>query len=258
MNLESSASAAPSPGDAQRAAFAEENRGGLVADHLAVSQAAVSAALATVFRGKFCEAILPNRTARSFERNEALYDVGGRDRFFFFLQAGFVKVGAVADDGREVIYDVRNGKDVVGELCLSEARRPDRAVALEHTEAVPVSRDEIMEILRQRPELFSRLIEVLGHALVEAYQQVNTLATDDTLGRLAKTLLRLAAKIGKRTGAEVELQAYLTQEDLAQMVAARRERVSTALNFLRRKGAVHYLPHGHLSLKVEALEGDAA
>jgi CRP/FNR family cyclic AMP-dependent transcriptional regulator len=173
---------------------------------------------------------------------------------FFFLQTGFVKVGAVTADGRELIYDVRGGNDVVGELCLSEAQRPDRAVALEHTQAIAVQRDEVLEILSQRPELFARLIDVLGHALVEAYQQVNTLATDDTLGRVAKTLLRLAAKFGNRSGEDVEIQAYLTQEDLAQMVAARRERVSTALNFLRRRGAVHYLPHGHLSLNIEALE----
>ena len=151
---------------------------GFVADDFATSQAAVSAALATVFRGKFCEAILPSRNAKSFERNEVLYDIGGRDRTFFFLQAGFVKVGAVTAEGRELIYDVRSGKDVVGELCLSEVRRPDRAVALEHTEAVAVPRDEVMEVLRRRPELFSRLIDVLGHALVEAYEQVNTLATD--------------------------------------------------------------------------------
>ena len=255
MNVERPA--ASSPDRAPAAPFAQDNRAAFVTDDLAASQAAVSAALATMLRGKFCDAILPHRSARSFERNEVLYDIGGQDRTFFFLQAGFVKVGAVTAEGRELIYDVRSAKDVVGELCLSEMRRPDRAVALERTEAVAVPRDDVMQLLRERPELFSRLIEVLGHALVEAYEQVNTLAIDHTLGRVAQTLLRLAAKIGKRSGGDVEIQTYLTQEDLAQMVAARRERVSTALNFLRRKGAVHYLPHGHLSLRVEVLERHA-
>lgn len=65
------------------------------------------------------------------------------------------------------------------------------------------------------------------------------------------------AKIGKRSGPVVEIEKYLTQDELVQTVAARRERVSTALNFLRRQGAVHYLPHGHLSLNVKALESHA-
>jgi hypothetical protein len=38
------------------------------------------------------------------------------------------------------------------------------------------------------------------------------------------------------------------------MVAARRERVSTALNLLRRQGMVHYSTRGHLMLDVRALE----
>src|SRR2546429_7675623 len=62
------------------------------------------------------------------------YEVGDQERTFFFLQDGFVKVGTVTSDGHELIYDVRKGGDVVGELCASEPRRPDRAVALEQTD----------------------------------------------------------------------------------------------------------------------------
>jgi DNA-binding IclR family transcriptional regulator len=70
-------------------------------------------------------------------------------------------------------------------------------------------------------------------------------------------LVRLAAKIGKQSGSIVEIEKYLTQEELAQMVAARRERASTTLNFLRRQGTVRYLPHGHLSLNIRVLESHA-
>ncbi|PYU20579.1 MAG: hypothetical protein DMG32_22095 [Acidobacteria bacterium] len=100
-----------------------------------LSQAAVSTALVSVFRGKFCDAILPNRKTTTFKKEEVIYDVGGKERTFFFLQDGFVKVGTITSDGHELIYDVRKGGDVVGELCASETRRPDRAVALEQTKA---------------------------------------------------------------------------------------------------------------------------
>jgi CRP/FNR family transcriptional regulator, cyclic AMP receptor protein len=225
--------------------------GGFADSH---SQAAVSTALASVFRGKFCDAVLPNRTATTFKKGQVIYDVGDTERTLYFLGNGFVKVGTLTSDGHELIYDVRKGGDVVGELCASEPRRPDRAVALEQTDAVAVPFTEVLEIVRRQPELLARLVDVFCHALTEAYAQVNTLAVDDTGIRLAKLLLKLAAKIGQHATSEVEIPTYLTQEEISQMVAARRERVSTALNVFRRKKMIQYTHHGHLLLNVPSLE----
>jgi CRP/FNR family transcriptional regulator, cyclic AMP receptor protein len=219
-----------------------------------LSQAAVSTALMSVFRGKFCDAILPNRKTTTFKKEQVIYDVGDKERTFFFLQDGFVKVGTITSDGHELIYDVRKGGDVVGELCASETSRPDRAVALEQTDAIPVPFQDVMEVVQKQPDLLARLVDVFCRALNEAYTQVNTLAVDDTSHRLAKVLLKLAAKIGQHSGPEVEIPTYLTQEEIAQMVVARRERISTALNFLRRKRMIQYTNHGHLVLNVKALQ----
>jgi CRP/FNR family cyclic AMP-dependent transcriptional regulator len=223
-------------------------------DDSTIRQAAVSTALLSVFRGKFCDAILPNRKITTFKKDDVIYDVGDKERTFFFLQDGLVKLGTITSDGHELIYDVRKGGDVVGELCASEVRRPDRAVALEQTNAIPVSFQDVLEAVRKEPDLVARLVDLFCRALNEAYAQVNTLAVDDTLHRLGKVLLKLAAKIGQRSGPVVEIPTYLTQEEIAQMVAARRERVSTALNFLRRRGMIEYTNHGHLLLNVKALE----
>jgi CRP/FNR family transcriptional regulator, cyclic AMP receptor protein len=223
-----------------------------------LSQAAVSTALISVFRGKFCDAILPNRKTTTFKKDAVIYDVGDSERTFYFLQDGFVRVGTITSDGHELIYDVRKGGDVVGELCASELRRPDRAVALEQTEAIPVPFQDVMEAVRKQPDLLARLVDVFCRALNEAYAQVNTLAVDDTVHRLSKVLLKLAAKIGQASGTEVVIPTYLTQEEIAQMVAVRRERISTALNFLRRKRMIGYTNLGHLLLNVKSLEGYSA
>jgi CRP-like cAMP-binding protein len=167
-------------------------------------------------------------------------------------------VGTITSDGHELIYDVRKGGDVVGELCASETHRPDRAVALEQTEAIPVPFQDVMEVVQKQPDLLARLVDVFCRALNEAYAQVNTLAVDDTVHRLSKVLLKLAAKIGQHSGPEVEIPTYLTQEEIAQMVAVRRERISTALNFLRRKRMIQYSNHGHLVLNVKALQSYSA
>jgi len=206
---------------------AHGNETALVAeiDDLVDRQAAVSAALASVFRGKLCDLIRPNRKTTTFNKHQVIYDMGDGERTLFFLQNGVVKVGTIGASGREVIYDVRKGGDVVGELSASEQVRFDRAVALEQTDALAVPFQEVMELLLKKPDLIAVLVDV-----------------------------GLATKLGRRSGSLVEIPTYFTQEEIAQMAAARRERISTALNSLRRQGLVQYSMRGNLVLNVSALE----
>lgn len=238
----------------EKTLVSKRDAGVLARDDFAIRQASVSSALANVFRGRFCDAILPYRKAVTFLKDDRIYEVGEKERTFFFLLSGFVKVGTITPDGHELIYDVRKSGDVVGELCASQGERPDRAVALEDTKAIPVPYDEVMEVMRKQTDLLDRLLELFCRALTEAYEQVNILAVDDTAHRVVKALLRLAAKIGRRSGETVEIPTYLTQEEISQMVAARRESVSTALNFLRRRAMLHYSNHGYLTLHTTALK----
>jgi CRP-like cAMP-binding protein len=96
-------------------------------------------------------------------------------------------------------------------------------------------------------------VDVFCRALKEAYAQVNSMALDDTVQRLIKVLIGLATKIGQRSGSLVQIPVYLTQEEIAQMAGARRERISTALNSLRRRGIVQYSARGHMVLSMGAL-----
>ena len=134
-----------------------------------------------------------------------------------------------------------------GELCCLQPPRRDRAVAVEATEAVPVPFDEAMDTLARHPTLLRSFVEVFASALAEAYDHVNRLADDNVLEGLIKVLKTLATRLGRPSGNLTEINAYLT---LSQMVVARRERVSTALNSLRRHGIAQYSSRGHLLLVI--------
>jgi CRP/FNR family transcriptional regulator, cyclic AMP receptor protein len=222
-------------------------------DAAVLRMAALSSALVGVFRGRFCDILLPNRAAQSFAADQVVYEIGDQQRTLWFVRQGVVRIGTITADGREIIYDVRKSGDVAGELCAFEPVRRDRAVAVESSSLVPIVFDEVMETLARHPAALQDLVGVFGGALAEAYDQLSSLASDDVMQRLLKTLRTLAEKLGEVSGELVEIGAYLTQEELAQMVMARRERVSTALNILRQRGVVQYSPRGRLRVDMRAL-----
>jgi CRP/FNR family transcriptional regulator, cyclic AMP receptor protein len=218
-----------------------------------LAAATLSIALTGVFRGRFCDILLRDRVPAPFDEDAVVYDLGETQRALWFVRRGVVKVGTITADGREIIYDVRKAGDVVGELCAIEPVRRDRAVVIERADLVQVKFGDAMDALSQNPAALQDFVEVFGGALAEAYDQLNSLAHDDVMRRLSKTLRSLAAKLGDPHGELVEIAIYLTQDELAQMVVARRERVSTALNILRQRGAVQYSPRGRLRVDLRAL-----
>lgn len=102
-----------------------------VNDDAVVRVAAVSSAWVPIFRGRFCDILLPNRATRTFAEDEVIYEMGDKERTFFFVRGGVVKTWTITNEGREIIYDLRKDGDVVGELCALESMRRDRAVAVE-------------------------------------------------------------------------------------------------------------------------------
>jgi CRP/FNR family transcriptional regulator, cyclic AMP receptor protein len=211
------------------------------------------AALAGIFRGRFCDILLRDRVARPFAEGAVIYELGDTQRALWFVRRGVVKVGTITAAGREIIYDVRKDGDVVGELCTFVPVRRDRAVVVEPSELICVALDEALTALAQHPAALQDLVALFGAALAEAYDQLNSVAHDDLMHRVVKTLRSLAHKLGEARGELVEIATYLTQDELAQMVMARRERVSTALNLLRQRGVVQYSPRGRLRVDMRAL-----
>jgi CRP/FNR family cyclic AMP-dependent transcriptional regulator len=217
-------------------------------------RAFVGSVLVTLFRGRFCDTLLPNRPVFTAAKGSAIYEAGDVRRDFFFLRRGVVKVGSVTDDGREVIYDLRKDGDVVGELCVCDTPRRDRAVALESSELSAVPYEEVLDKLQQNRDALHGIFEAVCRALSSSYDQVSLLSSGGVLERLVKVLLRLAKQFGRASGDLTEVETYLTQEEIAQMMASSRERVSVALNLLRDRALVRYSRGGHLLLDVPALE----
>jgi CRP/FNR family transcriptional regulator, cyclic AMP receptor protein len=211
------------------------------------------AAISTTFEGRLCQILLKDRPVTTVDKAQVIYDAHECVPNIFFVRSGFVKICAIMEDGHELIYDIRKMGDVLGELCASRHPRQDRAVALAETEIIAVPYEDILDVVQGDRGLLREFVQLFSDPLSETYEQLGSMAHGDVPARLVRVLARLAATIGQPVGAYTELPIYLTQETIAQMVAVRREKISTAMNLLRRRGVLDYSRAGNIVFDAAAL-----
>ncbi len=205
-------------------------------------------ALSGCFRGKLCEQLM-NRPGRPVEKGEFIYGLGDPAQSVFFLRRGFVKLTSLTEDGHELILRLHQTGEVFGELCHCTGERREQAVAMEDSEIVELSFDEFVAHLQQNRPAFLLFLSNVAQQLSAAYDQIQTLSFSSTMERLVRTLSRLADEFGEPDGEWIRLTHYFRQDELAQMIGARREVVSTLLNQLREQGLITYARKDGLLLR---------
>ena len=210
-------------------------------------------ALSGCFRGKLCDQLM-NRPGHFVGKGEPVYALGDPAQSVFFLRRGFVKLTSLTEDGRELILRLHQTGEVFGELCQCTGERREQAVAMEDSEIVELSFDEFVSHLQQNRPAFLLFLSNVAGQLSAAYDQIQTLSFSSTMERLVRTLGRLADEFGEPDGEWIRLTHYFRQDDLAQMIGARREVVSTLLNQLREQGLITYARKDGLLLRRTDLE----
>jgi CRP-like cAMP-binding protein len=94
----------------------------------------------------------------------------------------------------------------------------------------------VLELAARDPALTEALLQALGGLLRRLTEQASDLVFLDLPGRMAKLLAGLAAERGSATAEGIELDANLTQTDLAGMVGASRQSVNQILQSFARRG----------------------
>ncbi len=101
-------------------------------------------------------------------------------------------------------------------------RRSADARALTTVHLIAIDFDDVKDVLRARPEVLWAVVRILARRLRATDEALADAMFLDVTGRTAKRLLELA-------GEENEFRMPLTQEELAGMVGASRERVNKAI-----------------------------
>jgi CRP-like cAMP-binding protein len=183
------------------------------------------------------DALVARVRKRKIARSEPLLRAGAAGDEVVLVLSGRVKLVAYGADRREVVLGLRGPGDLIGEMAaLGGQRRTASVVAVDDVEAAYLGADELRRFLGTHPSVALVLIRMLVRRLSEADRDRIDLATQDSVGRVAKRLVELAEDHGTPDGDGTRIELSLTQDELASWTGATRETVSRALALMRRLG----------------------
>jgi CRP-like cAMP-binding protein len=165
-----------------------------------------------------------------YGRNEIIFTEGATADRLYVVREGRIAIAKRAYDGRESVVALMEEGDLFGEMPLFDGQpRTAEARSLEPTEMVIVPYHSVRDVLENAPALLWGVVELLSNRLRQTDSALADSMFLDVTGRTAKRLLELA-------GDAEEFILPVTQEELAGMVGASRERVNKALSAFIRLG----------------------
>ncbi|HET9690960.1 MAG TPA: Crp/Fnr family transcriptional regulator [Acidimicrobiales bacterium] len=169
------------------------------------------------------------RTVR-LERNQVIFTEGAAAEELFVVQSGRIAVGVRSPDGRESLVALFERGDLFGDMPLfDQGERSASARALERSTLLGIPYSLVRAALDETPQLLWEVVSLLAQRLRSTDTALADAVFLDVTGRTAKRLLELA-------GDADEFVLPITQEELAGLVGASRERVNKALAAFVRLG----------------------
>ena len=174
---------------------------------------------------------------RRYAKDDVIFHADESGDVFFLIREGQVKVTMISPEGKEIILSLLGPGDFFGEMALlDDEPRSATVVATENLELITIWRSDFLQILAENFSLTKKVLAELSKRLRTASNRIESLATMDVYGRLARFFLDQARDSGKVLDNGYVAVQRPTHQAIANMIGTSRETVSRLIHDLMRQG----------------------
>jgi CRP/FNR family transcriptional regulator len=178
------------------------------------------------------------RSTAVYPRSAMLFIEGQQPRGVFVLCTGKAKLSTSSAQGKTVITKISEAGDVLG-LSATISNRPYEVTAemIEPGQANFITRDALLQFMREYGEVAVRVAEQLSRNYYAAYEGIRALGlTNSPAERFAQLLLGWSNAVSN--GDPLQLKLTLTHEEIAEIIGTTRETVSRLFSQFKKKQLV--------------------
>ena len=171
--------------------------------------------------------------------NEMLFMKGDSGERLYIVASGFIRIGAMSPEGREVSYGVLGPGAVLGEIAVIDGgKRSADAKATEPTTLLSLDRRDVLAFLHDHPGQALELLKIICGRLRSADEMLDDVVFLSLPNRLAKHLLTLEEIVGSNDRSRGKREIRLSQQVLAEHLGISRESVNKVLSKWEEAGIV--------------------
>ncbi len=173
---------------------------------------------------------------RRYAKDDVVFHADESGDVFCVIREGRVKVTMISPEGKEIILAMLGPGDFFGEMALlDDAPRSATVVATEPLEVVTIWRNDFTDILRENFSITQKILAELSRRVRKMSNRIESLATMDVYGRLARFFLDLAQTQGKELESGYVAVTRPTHQAIANTIGTSRETVSRLIHDLMRQ-----------------------
>jgi CRP/FNR family cyclic AMP-dependent transcriptional regulator len=196
---------------------------------------------------------------RSFDKNEHIYFPNDPSTDIYFVASGRVKIAKAANNGKENIRSIVYEGEMFGEIGMvagdSLSKRRDYAQSMEdETLVCVISYENMRTLIQQHPILNEKVTQQITKRLTRTEKRLESIMFKDARSRLVEFIKELAKDLGKPVGHEILVKHKLTHQEIANITAISRQKVTTLLNELKQENLIYLERKSILIRNMEALK----
>ena len=174
--------------------------------------------------------------SRRYAKDDVVFHADESGDVFCLIREGQVKVTMISPEGKEIILTMLGPGAFFGEMALiDDEPRSATVVATEALEVVTIWRSDFLQILQENFSITRKILAELSRRLRKMSNRIESLATMDVYGRLARFFLDLAGESGKPLDNGYVAITRPTHQSIANMIGTSRETVSRLIHDLMRQ-----------------------
>ena len=176
----------------------------------------------------------------TFKQGQTIFSRGDPGRDVYLVVEGSVRLSVYSSDGRTLSFKHANAGEIFGEIAaLDGGARSADAIALTRVETMALAHGRLNSLIETNPRVARAAIGFLCQRLRETSEQAEAIALHPIEVRLARFFLA-RCKLREAGGVSIKapLELGMSQNELALLVGASRQKVNAALALLEEAGAI--------------------